>query len=472
MAIKEPITGQPNPKFASFLSEKQIRMPIAGGFIVIDELLNLKLTDEQEFWEQYKQEVSDFYDWFAETKDQVEAEFKSRSGEAKIAASKKLISFILEAQEKWLEIQRPSSGEWLGELTIKLTPQGMQFPISGSVSAQFQMELNPPTYPLGPSIIKGTISDGFTKIDLTGLDASGDFAGEIVGITEKNKARICAKLRYSKIMVENPFKQNTPLAIFNRVDNHTFIVVWNAFESLLGPMPPVAAGDESIYYELELQGLSEDFEYEPYLIKYYKWHVQTFNEVRKVMFDSIPSASVKKHVFAYETIYLLREILAEGLSLGIPDNILREIGLELMNEQSLFDKWFRLWFPAALDFWNNKIQQQNSIENLSNRVKFIIEAALEQEVGFFSKQPFIDFKLTIPGSTLDSAYKAYYLPSVDDWLNKIKKDNTQAKPALEWLAQQSTLAGGTISTKVCMEIGLLPPPPKAQQQFIELWTKR
>ncbi|MBN1329067.1 MAG: hypothetical protein JXA54_06300 [Candidatus Heimdallarchaeota archaeon] len=472
MPVKEPTTGQPNPKFASFLSEKQIKISIAGGVIIIDELLNLKLTDEQEFWEQYKQEVSDFYDWFDETKDQVEAEFKSQSGEAKIAASKKLISFILEAQEKWLEIQCPSSGEWLGELTIKLTPQGIQFPISGSVSAQFQMELNPPTYPLGPSIIKGTISDGSTKIDVTGLDASGDFAGEIVGIAEKNVARICTKFRYSKIMIENPFKQNTPLAIFNRVDNHTFVGVWKAFESILGPMPPIAAGDESIYYELKLQGLAEDFEYEPYLIKYYTWHVQTFNEVRKAIFDSIPSESMKKHVFAFETIELLREIWTDGIALGIPENIQREVGLVLMNEQSLFDKWFRLWFPAALGFWNNKIQQQKTIENLSNRVKFILEAAMEQEVGFFSKQPFIDFNLTVPGSTLDSAYKAYYLASVDDWLKKIKKDNSQATSALDWILQQSILAEGTISTKACMEIGLLPPPPKAQQQFLELWNKR
>jgi hypothetical protein len=425
------------------------------------------LNENEEFWSKYQQEVKDFYDWFDETRKKTEASVKGKSGEGKIAATKQLLHFILEAIEKWNEIQCPTSGEWKGDLEVTITSQGMQFPISGTVSAFFQLELLPPRFPVGPSVIKGTISNGATRVNAAGIDFDGDFTGDIVGHGQGQNARICAVFRYSKMMVENPFKANSPMAIFNRVDNDTFYQVWHAFESIVGKTPPMKATDESLYYQLTMQGLEEEFEYMPYLIDYFKLYVKTIDNVHRQKYNDLSDAN-KKQTLAYETIELLRDALTLGLSLDVPNYVYDEIGLIMANEQSLFDKWFRLWFPAAMEFWNQKVQQKGSLENLSGRVGFILEAAFEKQMGYYSEKPFIDFKLSLPGETMDNAYKVYYPVAVEDWKKKLANDRKKLSFAMEWLFQQSSLVGDTISLQASQVIGLRPSPPKAQQAFMEL----
>lgn len=377
---------------------------------------------------------------------------------------------------------RPTSGTWEGkrkEVFKGIYPGNIEVIIS--VTEDINIEIIEPIYPGGPSVIEGLIYNSKLTLNIDSpnpvfenlMDGTVSYSGVIIGLAEEDFIRLTLGMVYEKanisvgdgkIMKLGAVWRGENLRAF--VNSYVFVLSMNLRTKFIS-LPKMPNVHFAMYDKLFLYGV-EDFDPMPYYIKYFKFYVLAIDDYRSIQFDQKPVG--EKHLLAEDTIKELLSAAALGQSLGegIPDQVYLELRLILNNPNSLYDKWFRLWFSAGYEEKHINVQNNpGNVQYLEERFNFVLGACDKRDHGTFSDQPFIDFGLIIPGGKLlEETYEPYYIRSVEVWKEKITNNPANVNAALEWIFLQSMYRAEMIfSMDFCMGIGLRPIPPKAQVEF-------
>ncbi|MFX1238813.1 MAG: hypothetical protein ACFFAS_01690 [Promethearchaeota archaeon] len=459
--------------------------PVYGGGFDQELIIELKKLDSNFDVAEYKKAVKEFYEWFENEKSILEEKYAHTSKEARIIAAKDLIEFILEAKKKWDEILQPELiGEWEGTSKFssigKISSGGVTIPMEASAVSDMRIEMKSLAENAERLMIDGKETNGkasFIAGPAMGLppgtpigrliNTKANFTSDVKGVFSENRAYLFVGMDFGLQTARAIETEHGPMLRANVFSggertNQAYIKAVAIF-GLIGfniSIPKITA---SRFHHLILLGI-EQFDPMKYLIEYFKQYVITIDTERLAQLTNNPK---NDHIIAKSTIDLLLETHSYGIALGIPPDTFNDVLLVFKNPQSLYDKWFREWFFLGLMYHNEQVASHNKdIFSLLGRFLFILKAAQERFREVFSEQPFEDEGLFIPSHILDSAYKPYYIESVEAWKRTISEDSSELELALEWLKYQSDYyAGAIVSLECCLEIGLRPEPPRAQFEF-------
>jgi hypothetical protein len=452
-----------------WIKKENFTTPIPGmGVCTI--VYNMELLPDESTkkeLEKCAEDKKDFFEWFEKEQKKLEEQYQNSSGELKISAANNLISFIMEALEKWGELSHPKGGTWKGFQKWSTTMSALRFLMK--YSSDIVLNLKEPTSLGGPSQATGTISNGNVDVDSMGMvKAKAKFEGEISGHAFDGKL--------SLIMTEcmQDFKMNA-LGLSTATFRPSISGIrkgtqgytkYKGLVRILGTEVPtntvqLKCGEGNI--EFTITGY-EEFKYKELLDKYFSWLVQATDKVRNEQYDNNPLQE-QMHLASNVQVEFLN-LLSKGQALGITDSVFTDLGLVVNRADSLFDKWFRLWFTAGLKYWQEITSSKPIVENYKEQFYFMLEAAEKIATGIISEKPFKEFKLTMPGEQIDEAFIAYYNVALKYWLEKVAKEPKTLDKSLQWVLEMSTFVlFDTISETVGRKLGLIPLPPDGFNQL-------
>ncbi|MBN2156033.1 MAG: hypothetical protein JW776_08320 [Candidatus Lokiarchaeota archaeon] len=459
-----------NPSVGKLVYDEELYEPIHGmGNMVINYHFELN-PDRSTLknFEESRKDLEDFFEWFEKKQQEMEKKYYSANGEAKIAAAKELIRFLLDAYVKWGEIQTPSSGKWNGFYTITARLKAINFNIDHS--SDLSMVVHKSSNSKGRSNVTGTVTNGISKVDAGSmLKGKLRYLGEMTGYISGGKLSLivteCIQDLDLKILgglasgTMTAFNKNSREGISGLKKYKLLVKVGE--KQLPMKIELIKCGEQVRQFDFEGY---EEFEFDELLRKYFTWLVHTTDEVRTAQFSSC--SLQEKMELAMDMFTELLNLLAKGQSLGIPQGVLQELNLITNTVDSLYDKWFRMWFIAGRTFWEEKVNSSPSIANYKSRFYYFLSAAELNVTSIVSKQPFRDFKITLPGEAIDAAFIDYYNIALQDWLERVTENPKIVRDAVGWVVKLSEL----IFTKVISEsagkrIGLIPLPPTAYYQL-------
>ncbi len=437
-------------------------------------------------WQNYQQAMKKFHEWFKKTKEELEKKYEGASGKAKINAAKKLIDFIREAVKKWEKIYRPTGGLWEGKKTeiIKgiLKPGNFNF----TVNVTLDIKIEIPS--VLPSVVRGIVDNSKVSFNIDApssifknlLDGTITFSGVIIGIAEKDYIDLVFGLVNETLNFtagDNNFINISAVWTGESVQafykNYVFVLRMEHRTPYIS-LPKMPNVHFAVCDRAFLHGV-EKFDPMQYYIKYFRFYVIAIDKYRSIQFTQKPIN--EKHLYAYDTIEVLLCAAAIGHTLGdgIPYNIYMELRLIFDNKDSLYDKWFRLWFNSGDEY--NRFNIRNNpgdVKYLEERFNFVLIACEKRGLSIFSDQPFLDFELIIPGGKrLEETYEPYYNRAVEVWKQEITNNHANVIAALEWIEFQSrNRAEHIFLLDFCIKIGLRPKPPDAQVEFERLGSLR
>ena len=71
-----------------------------------------------------------------------------------------------------------------------------------------------------------------------------------------------------------------------------------------------------------------------------------------------------RETIAHNTYKKLIYAKSYGQQIGVDAGVYRELGLIMKQKDSLYDKWFKLWFRASDNKWKERIASSNDDANL------------------------------------------------------------------------------------------------------------
>jgi hypothetical protein len=358
------------------LEEKQ-GLTLYGSYKVVREY-DLRLVNGKQQWQEYEQAKHDFYEWFKKEKGLLESIFHQTTGDAKIGAAKALLDFVLEAIIRWQEIKLPSSGTWEGDFNYRMSavlsfPSVPAITVSGKMHGKVRLALYPPLSSSGPPRVLGELTDGKMEVDLpipfmfSATKAFGQFRGDLAGQVDIDwipgspitaKGFLSFQTKKIDIAIAGPFGMVAG-GTSHRVGSGG--MKGRLFLRILGyPIQekPLHISKEKTDFELPfklfLQEQDEEIDFKKLLNEYYIQYVMTIDEVRTIQYQGLQEKQIE---LALETFELLLEALAFGQAIGIDSSAIAQTRLIPGSENSLFDKWFRLYINAGFKYGDSEFQK-------------------------------------------------------------------------------------------------------------------
>lgn len=431
----------------------------------------------------YERKIQEFIDWFEEQRVDLERDYDRATGEKKIEAAMELIDFIKEAVKKWNEIACPPPGPWEGTKKVTwsyfLGVGGIiQFKLE--MTADIKIKIKKPVTPSSPSRIEGELENQKTKIDIDCpipfMDLSILQSGTIVGLAEiaPPRAETCSLVKNIANLHVITETKNVGVVAGGIGFGPLFKMTWSRGSStafinvadIFGYQAPLYLNPHDENYKLTLEGLSL-FDPQPHFIKYFRYYVRTLDEERFFTFDTTPIGV--KHLIAFKTFNDMMGALALSESICIPDAICEVLNLWPTKENSLFDRWFDLWFTEGLRYYDLKVlENPNDLVRLFERFNWVLKMGEVKQLAIVSDALFERHELGYRQPLNDYTYEPYYVKAVEEWIRTITADSNQKGPALAWLlVQEYTVAVLCISDQAGIDLGLVPPPADARLKFMQ-----
>jgi len=386
-----------------------------GGPVMYNVSIDLKLTEEKrQAYEDAFMDIKEFVEKFEKERDELESQYNDSRAEEKIEKAKKLLEYITKSEEEWQKFILPLSDKWEGEYYMILDLMGfIKFESKGLAKIDLINMSVSPGKPTGISELEGEIDGNLTininiglpdgEIDI--VDGSGSYAylDKLVGKSNY----------YSLIITEQEFiiKEGSMDVDFGipgwieaafssethgdqTTSRGTFISLVGygelygtdtrikGYTVMLNPYTGMyerkdiskAISRDKIYQLLIFEYVDPELEwidFQAYKNKYFKYYVNAIDETRTDQYG-VASDMTTKELKAENTFRELLNAKVYGQLIGIDESVYTKLKLILRIKQSLFDKWFELWFQASDKKWGEKEKQSTNdvslIGILNNRL--------------------------------------------------------------------------------------------------------
>lgn len=472
------LPAQPTPidpaELPRWVNQRSLTYSIMSITFTVSWNVDLALTsDPQQQWVEYEQAKQEFQRWFEETKERLENEFNSASGDAQITAGRALVEFVLEAMARWDRIKMPTSGTWSGPYRQEIRVRGL---MRGTFTASGDMTLTLEEDAPGSSGAKaiGELTTGLTEGEmLIGPPGQVLVAAVVSSTWEADALGSSANLESNLLLdiyqltseggVVGPFFAVVSYSEEGRMTVEAYLTDDLRRLYLLDERTVPFENRFEEPLTLWMAGREEELDLTELLHQYFQQYVVTIDQVKSSQFSGAGDFAAKRDK-ARETFELCLEADALGDAANIPLGVKAAVGLSMGTPASLFDKWFERFFTNGVAAWDERAAgagpTETGVNVLLARFNFVTEH-IDMASWIISDALIEQLELEFGSPLVDRTYEPYYTNALGLWISRLQQDATLLQAALDWLDPQASVGRyGVISDGLASSLGLLTEPPR------------